>query len=292
MSLSAYRSPFFFIKLRSLWSFRTLSRGCMLLFIAPTLSFAAPTEELPTSLVSPTENVTASPSSNTPEYVVIRPSEQVTFSSETAASIAELNVREGGRFKAGDVLLKLDCRLQQAELDEAKARATSAALADQSAKKLKSYGTISELELVKTHSDYLIAVAGVQKLEATVDKCVVKAPFNGAVAEVIVNARETVKPGDPLLKIVNLENLEFEIQIPSIWLKWLKVGSKFLVQLNETHQTVEVNIVRIDPEIESVSQTIKITGIVAHPDSSLLPGMSGQAIFPDNPDNKNKLSGK
>jgi RND family efflux transporter MFP subunit len=281
MPLSARHSPLFTF----------LKASLVGLLMAPTIGFSVPMSDLPATL-APADSIGTTPTTNTPEYVVIRPSEQVTFSSETAASVAELNVHEGSRFKAGDILLKLDCRLQQAELDEAKAHAESTGMADQSAKKLKSYGSISELELVKAHSEALVATAEVEKLEATVDKCVIKAPFNGAVAELFVHPLETVKTGDPLLKIVNIENLEFEIQIPSPWLEWLKIGSTFYVHINETDQNVEVKVLRIDPEIESVSQTIKIIGGVAHPDNSLLPGMSGQASFPDNPDKKNKIAGK
>jgi RND family efflux transporter MFP subunit len=252
---------------------------------------AAPTEALPESLLT-SKNALSAEATNTPEYVVVKPIDQVTYSSETAASIALLPVFEGSRFKTGDILLKMDCRLQQAELEKTQAQADAAAIADTSAKKLKSYGSISQMELVKAHSEALIAKADVDKLKALVDKCVIKAPFNGAVATLMVHPLESVKPGDPLIKIVNLEHLEFEIVVPSAWLKWLKIDSTFNVNINETGKTVQVVVVRIDPEIESVSQTVKITGVIKTPDPSLLPGMSGQAIFPDNPDQPNLAAEK
>lgn len=224
----------------------------------------------------------------TPEYVVIQPSDVVTFSSETAASILNLNVREGSKFLKGDILLVLDCRLQKAELQKANAQYTATNLAQNSAEKLKKFGSISELELVKARADATIAKSEVDKFNAIVEKCMIKAPFNGAVSEIMVHPMESVKPGDPLLKIVNTENLEFEIQIPSKWLKWLKVGTTFQVKINETGNDVTAKVSRIDPQIESISQTIKITGMIEHPDSSLLPGMSGEAFFPDNPDQSYK----
>jgi membrane fusion protein (multidrug efflux system) len=245
--------------------------------VTPTTS----SNTLPNSLASPSSPEAST--ADTPEYVVIRPSEQVTYSSETAASINMLTIHEGSKFNKSDVLLKMDCRLQQAELDKVKAQAELAATAEESAIKLKSYGSISGLEMAKARSDAETANADVEKLSAVVDKCVIKAPFNGSVADLMVHPLETVKPGDPLFKIISSENLEFEIAIPSAWLKWLKIGSTFYVHLNETDKTVKVIVERIDPEIESVSQTIKITGVVHTPDPSLLPGMSGQAIFPDNP---------
>jgi membrane fusion protein (multidrug efflux system) len=264
---------------------------CVLIstFMLPETSMAVTPDTLPDSLPNALPNSLVSPApeastANTPEYVVIRPSEQVTYSSETAASIDTLTIHEGSKFNKGDVLLKMDCRLQQAELDKVTAQSELATTAEQSAIKLKSYGSISGLEMAKAHSEAETAHADVEKLSAVVDKCIIKAPFNGSVADLMVHPLETVKPGDPLFKIISSENLEFEIAIPSAWLKWLKIGSAFYVHLNETDKTVKVIVERIDPEIESVSQTIKITGVVQTPDPSLLPGMSGQAIFPDNPD--------
>jgi membrane fusion protein (multidrug efflux system) len=226
--------------------------------------------------------------SNTPEYVIIRSNNQITFSSETAASVSKILVKEGSRFLKDDILLELDCRIQQAELSKAMAQQKASNLAEVSAHKLKKYDSISEFELVKASADSKIADAEVSKLKAIVEKCTIKAPFNGAVAEIMVHDYETVKQGDPLLKIISTDNLEFDIQVPSGWLAWLHVGSVVNVHINEINKTVPATITRINPLIEPISQTVKIIAIISTPDSSLLPGMSGQASFPDNPNNKNQ----
>lgn len=252
----------------------------------PLESLLQPLPALPT----PTEALI--PGANTPEYVIIQPNEQVTFSSETTASIASISVKEGSSFVKGAILLELDCRLQQAELSKARAQLQQAKMAEQSAIKLKTYGVISDFELTKAVSDAQIATAEVAKLKVTVDKCTIKAPFNGAVAELMVHPLETVKQGDPLLKIVNTENLILEMRVPSAWLAWLHIGTPFYVHINEQNKTVAAKITKINPEIESVSQTIKVVGTVTEPDTTLLPGMSGQATFPDNPNEKPKAQDK
>jgi membrane fusion protein (multidrug efflux system) len=104
----------------------------------------------------------------------------------------------------------------------------------------------------------------------------------------MVHNLETVKPGDPLLKIVGTDNLEVSIQVPSHWLRWLKIGTPFFIHINEINQKVNAQIIRTDPEIESVSQTIKLTGRITEQNSELLPGMSGQAIFPEVPEKEDQ----
>ncbi len=90
--------------------------------------------------------------SGPPLYVVIQPSDEVTFSSETTASIAVINVKEGSQFRAGDILLEMDCRVQQADLDKAQAQMKLADIALSSAKKLKTYDAISDFELAQAVS--------------------------------------------------------------------------------------------------------------------------------------------
>lgn len=221
---------------------------------------------------------------NIPEYVIIRSNQETMFSSETTGQVIFLPVKEGSAFNKDDILLKLDCRLQEAELAKAKAEQEATAKAMESAKKLKGYGSISEFEYVKAKSEADATNADVQKLKVTVEKCTVIAPFTGSVAEIKTHLYETVKPGDPLLKVVNTENLTFEIQIPSQWLTWLRIGSSFNVHINDIDKTIPAKVSFINPEIEPISQTVKIVGVISPSNPLLKPGMTGQAIFKDNPE--------
>lgn len=226
-----------------------------------------------------------------PEYVVIQAGEQVTFSSETSASVASLSIREGSQFHKGSTLLTLDCRVQDADLKKAKAQQQVTNVGYVSAKKLKLYGSISEFEYLQAKAQKDMADAEVDKLTSIVEKCMIKAPFNGSVAKLMVHLYETVKPGDPLLKIVSTDDLDFVLQVPSTWLEWLHVGSTVNVHINELNKSIVVNVEKINPEIDSVSQTVKIIAKETNQDPELLPGMSGQATFPDKPakfQNRNK----
>jgi membrane fusion protein (multidrug efflux system) len=259
--------------------------GILLLFI-PIALYAAP-KEFPPNLSDVTETsipVSTSSSVKTPEYVIIRANNQATFSSETTGSVISLPVKEGSYFKKGDLLLKLDCRLQEAELNKAKAQQKATNKARQAAKKLQGFGMISEFEFVKTSAEADASDAEVSKLNATVDKCTVIAPFSGGVVEVKIHLYETVKPGDPLLKVTNTDNLSVEVQVPSKWLSWLQIGTPFNVYINDINKTMPASITLINPEIEPISQTVKISGQLTQPNSTLRPGMTGQADFPGNPD--------
>lgn len=232
----------------------------------------------------------STPTSTTPIYVMVHSTEIATLSSETAATIKYI-LKEDDVFKKGDILIEFDCRVQKAELRRAQAQEKMTTSAHKSAMKLSSYGSISESELIKAEAEADMATADVEKLTAQVDKCIVKAPYNGSVSDALAHVDESLKPGDPLLKIVNTENLDLEMQIPSNWLKWLHVGTPFEFRIHELNKTVAAKVYKINPEINSVSQTIKIRGELTLPDPALLPGMSGIAIFPENTVDNNTNKG-
>lgn len=214
-----------------------------------------------------------------PVYVSVQAKENTVFSSETSATIKSIPFRAGDAFVAGSILVEFDCRVQKADLRKALAQLESAASTAKSAEKLKKFDSISEQELIKAKADGEIASAEVDKLTAIVDKCTIKAPYDGVVSEAMVHAGESVKPGDPLLKIVNVNDLELHMQVPSVWLEWLKVGNEFKITIDEIKKTFKAKVTKINPEIDPVSQTVKIVGVVLTPEPLLLPGMSGQANF-------------
>jgi membrane fusion protein (multidrug efflux system) len=241
--------------------------------------------EKPTNVPAASQYITDTEPS-LPIYVMVHSRNNTTFSSETTATIRFISSREGDNFQAGSTLIEFDCRVSQAELKKALAQEQFAKSAYKSATKLQSYGSISESELIKAKSEAEIASSEVEKLTAIIDKCTIKAPYNGAVSESLVQVGETVKPGDPLIKTVNIDNLELQMQIPSTWLRWLHIGSEFKVTITELNKTFSAKVEKINPEINSVSQTVKIVGILSSPESGLLPGMSGQATFPEVASNK------
>jgi RND family efflux transporter MFP subunit len=200
-------------------------------------------------------------------------------------------VKEGSYFNKGDILLTLDCRVQKADYDKAAAQQTAALSGYKSALRLKSYDAISENEVVKAKADADIANAEVTKLSAILEKCIIKAPYNGAVASIPVHMHESVKPGDPLIKIVSTDHLIVQMEVPSDWLQWVHTNTMFNVHINEINRTIDAKITRINPEIDPVSQSVKIIGEIQPTLEKLLPGMSGQAIFPDNPNNTIKKNG-
>lgn len=206
--------------------------------------------------------------------------DSVTLSSEIAARIASLPLREGDAFRAGQALVTFDCGLYQSQLHKAEAAADAASAVQDSNQRLADLHSIGKAELEQSQAHVKEAQAEAAGARLLVSRCTVAAPFAGRVARRRAAAFEYVTPGTPLLDIVETGRLELQMIVPSKWLAWLRPGVPLQVDVDELGQRVNAKVVRIGAQIDPVSQTVAVFGAVDGAGTRLLPGMSGWAVFP------------
>ena len=95
-------------------------------------------------------------------------------------------------------------------------------------------------------------------------------------AEQKVREQQFVQPGQALLDILDDSVLELEFLVPSVWLRWLKVGGAFEVQIDETRKTYPARFTRIGARVDPVSQSVKVAAAIHGKFPELMAGMSGK----------------
>jgi len=177
------------------------------------------------------------------------PRRTVVLSSEIAAQIVELPVREGEAIKDGQRLVALDCAPYRAKLTRAEAM----------------------LARAKRQADVQQLLDG---------RCAISAPFGGRVVELRAQRWQFVREGEPVVEILDDREIEVEMIVPSTMLATLRPGTQFRAAIEETRKEYPVEVSRIAARIDPVSQTVKIFGRIVGKFPELLSGMSGQAILP------------
>ncbi|MEO5330479.1 MAG: efflux RND transporter periplasmic adaptor subunit [Magnetococcus sp. YQC-5] len=207
---------------------------------------------------------------------LILPKNFTTLANELPARIDRIHVPEGGRFKAGDLLVSLDCAIQKAQLEKARAALTAAEKISSVNAKLAEMKSMGGLEAVTSAAEAAKARAEVTLMSTTVSKCTLTAPFSGRVAEQKVREHQYLQAGQALMDILDDSRLEIEFIVPSRWLAWLKTDLPFKLHLDETGQAHAAKITRIGARVDAVSQSIKVTGTFTQSSPGLLAGMSGR----------------
>jgi RND family efflux transporter MFP subunit len=159
--------------------------------------------------------------------VVAYPGADVVVGCEVPGRIIRLPVQEKARVEAGQVLAELNA----AELHAARAEA-AARIAEAEAdirfytRELKREETLlgrnagtrqnldaqrRSLELSEAHK--ALAQATVEKLDAQIEKTIIRAPISGVVTARHVDAGETIDAATPVVTIVNLDRLRIEAEV-------------------------------------------------------------------------------
>jgi membrane fusion protein (multidrug efflux system) len=107
----------------------------------------------------------------------LRSDESVQITTETAGRIAEISFVEGGTVNAGDILVKLDDGLAQAEVADAKARYDLAEANNDRAKQLSRTGNVTEKAIDEAAANFEIARAAYELQRVKLSKHVVVGQF-------------------------------------------------------------------------------------------------------------------
>ncbi|MDB5365439.1 MAG: efflux transporter periplasmic adaptor subunit [Rhodospirillales bacterium] len=206
------------------------------------------------------------------------------ISAELAGKIELLPFKDGERFKTGDVLAALDCAIHRARLSKAEAALDRTTKKLRTSQRLGEMKSIGALEIDLAAAEQAEAAAEVRFGRATVERCTIKAPYDGRVVAAPAKRYQYIGEGQPLIEIVSEGALEIELLLPSRWLSFVKPGYRFDVEIDETGKPYPVEVTRISGRVDPVSQSVRIYAVPAGRFPELLAGMSGRArITPPTP---------
>jgi membrane fusion protein, multidrug efflux system len=213
---------------------------------------------------------------------LIKPVEKAVISSQIDARISKIPFKASDKFNKGDTLVSFDCSFHRADLASAEATFKSKQHIFENNKQLLALNAISDIDVSISESDMEVARAGRTMRAIRVGQCKIKAPYSGRVIEVAVNEHETVAADKEILSILNDNDLEIELIVPSNWLTWITKGELFAFQIDETGKTLDAKVTKIGAVVDPVSQTIKLIGKLNENLEGVLSGMSGTAQFKQN----------
>ena len=102
---------------------------------------------------------------------------------------------------------------------------------------------------------------------------IIRAPFDGYVAERLVSPGQYLQPQTPVMRIVRLQPLKLTAEVPEKFAPWIETGRELKVQVDAFPSlTFTGRVVRIAPAVNLKSRAFAIEGEIPNPDGSLKPG--------------------
>lgn len=217
----------------------------------------------------------------------LEPNRHSDVASDTAGKVLATAAERGAFVKKGSVIARLDVsnaalNAQQAKADRASADADAALAGDELARtqKLVSSGSIGEAELVRAKARKATMDERASSLSAkaaltskNVSDGLVRAPFDGVIAERWVDEGEYVGTSTKIVTLVDAATLRLKLFVPEVAASAIKQDQDvaFTVVGDADHvQTARVRYV--GPELNAGSRELVVEAVVDNSAGKLVPG--------------------
>lgn len=200
--------------------------------------------------------------------------------------VLEVNFKPGQHVKKGDVLVRLDDRQQQVNLERARIQLEDA---ERTVKRLttsRQQGAIAQSELDQAITARDLMKVALREAQVAYEDRQVKAPFDGIVGITDVEPGDRITTQTLITTIDQRDQLHIDFNAPEAALELLLLGAELQVRpWANRNTTIPAEIVEVDSRINMTDRTIRVRAAVDNGQDLYRPGMSfriGLTYYGDN----------
>jgi membrane fusion protein (multidrug efflux system) len=195
----------------------------------------------------------------------------VTVSADQPGVVEKIFFDSGRAVKAGDVLVHLDTRQEEAQLAAAESARDLARVNLERMKGLKESGVIAVADYDKAAAEFTQGDAKVGEIRATIARKTIRAPFSGVLGIRQVNLGQYLASGAPVVSLQTLQPIYVDFAVPQQQVASLRPGSA--VQLSVEGKEAAGKISAVDSVVDPATRNIQVRATFANGDGRLHPGM-------------------
>ena len=193
----------------------------------------------------------------------------VVILSEFQGALKNLFVREGQLVKKGELLAEINDSGLKEQLDQMLIQANYTKDNFDRIKRLWEKNIGSEMQFLKAKSDFETNNKMVEQIRDQLSKTKIYAPFDGEIDEIISNLGSNLVPGSPILRVVNLDIIYAEAQVPEKYVSSIELGTEALVSIPLLNKEVTSKIVQSGNFINPNNRTFRVEAPVENKDKRI-----------------------
>jgi membrane fusion protein, multidrug efflux system len=202
----------------------------------------------------------------------------VTVAADLPGLVSRIEFDSGKKVRAGDVLVRLDTRQEQAQLQAAEAQRSLATVNFERIKGLREKGITSQSEYDAAAAQHKQTAAQTGETRATIGRKTIRAPFSGVLGIRQVNLGQYLRPGDPIVELQSLDPIYVNFDVPQQQLGELQIGAEVRVTAEGIEKSDATGtITAVNSIVDQGTRNIQIQATLANPEEKLRPGMFVQA---------------
>jgi membrane fusion protein (multidrug efflux system) len=188
--------------------------------------------------------------------------------------VGRIAFESGRTVQQGDVLVELDTRQEQAQLNAAEAQLELARVNYQRMQGLVEQDAVSRAEFDTATAGHKQAEARIREIQATIARKTIRAPFTGVLGIRQVNLGQYLSGGDPIVPLQSLNPIYVNFGVPQQDAAQMRPGREVRITVGDLGGT-EFNgrITAVDSVVDETTRNVQVQATLANPGGRLRPGM-------------------
>ncbi|RXK04440.1 efflux RND transporter periplasmic adaptor subunit [Halarcobacter bivalviorum] len=178
------------------------------------------------------------------------------LAAQNSGVVKAINFEVGDKVKKNKTLVQIDADILNAQVESARANATTTKKDYERYTKLLEQKSISQKEFDDVKLKYITAKSTLKELEIQAIKKQIKAPYNAVVVERHIDLGEWVNAGTPLLTVVNTSKVEITFNIPLSVVNGLKKDD--IYEIAVANSSLKARLVAAIPAGDKVTRTFPV----------------------------------
>lgn len=203
------------------------------------------------------------------------PNRRVEVRAETDGSVVSIDAERGEVIKEGALLLTLDMRDRNSQLNEAAALVAQRELELKAIENLLGRKFTTEVDIADARAQLESARASHEKIQLEISNTRIKSPFDAVLQERAVEIGDFVRTGDSVVELVDLDPLIVSGEVNEREVAELTVGSQGTTRLVDgTELTGTIRY--IAPVADSGTRSFKVELAVPNPGNAVRAGQTAE----------------
>lgn len=207
------------------------------------------------------------------------PFEETEIHPEVSGKVTYLSIREGAHVKKGTLLARLFDGDLQAQLQKLKVQLQVAQKTKERQEELLKIGGISQQDYDLSALDVSSIKADIQVMQASIDKTIIRAPFDGKIGFKNISIGAFITPSTIITTIRQDSRLKLEFSVPEKYTPTVQLNNVIYFTTEASPKKYEAKIYATESGITQENRSLKVHAVVENTDKNITAGSFAKVAF-------------
>ena len=191
--------------------------------------------------------------------------------------LKKIYVKEGQKVKKGMLLAHIDDAGLRIQLEQLEIQTALSKTKLERIRRLWDQKIGAEINMLEAKTMYESKLKSIAQLKKQIEKTEIRAPFSGTIDEITANTGTNLMPGQtPVMRIVNLDEMYTESNVPERYLKSIKIGTEAIIEIPMLGREYKSSIRQTGSFINPNNRSFRVEAPLVNSDNLTKPNLTSK----------------